>query len=160
MFVYNKIFNITSNSEDEQTWQNNNLQLFNIFIEKNSEFINHWPITLNSLHGQTFLDSFNEAWNKIKIFLRWSITIFLPLNSYSKAYQGVTLLQEILKLKKVFLLKYNEKLRISLLNELLKGILISDLPKQEMKKIAIFKSFERALDTISKLTTARTRLLK
>lgn len=92
MKVYNMIFNATSEATDERLWVETNEHLYKFFLDKQKNFIGYWQKELSDLVGLPFLERLSAAWEKMKIYLRWSITIFLPIDKYSRAYKGISLL--------------------------------------------------------------------
>ena len=117
MDVYNKVFRATSSKGGEDSWQKVNSDLYEFYIQRQRLFLRFWHDKVAKLHGLPFLETLHNAWEKLKIFIRWSNTIFLPLNKYAKAYKNVTLLQRVLQIKREMIRDINPKFRAALLDE-------------------------------------------
>lgn len=76
-----------------------------------------WIEKTSHLSGLPFLEMFNTAWEKLKIFSKFCQTIFLKLDSYSVAYKNLTLVQKILQLQREWVKSANEKIKRALLDE-------------------------------------------
>lgn len=117
MQVYNKIYALINQSDVESQWQAKNTSLYDFYVDRQRLFLEHWENKTSQLSGLPFLVAFSDAWDKMKIFTKFSITIFLKLNSFAIAYKNVTLLQKVLQIKREWIKRVNNKLKRALLDE-------------------------------------------
>ena len=101
MTIYGKISSTAQKSRQEQLWISVNETLYKYYQERITSMLNIKLKNLNKKTGLYFLKDVKDTWNLMKIFIRWNITLFQPIEKYIKAYyNSKTLCQtavEILK---------------------------------------------------------------
>jgi len=117
MSVYNKVYSLISSSDQEGQWLSKNNELYEFYVERHRKFMDIWIDKTSQMNGLPFLEMFNSAWEKLKIFTKFCQTIFLKLDSFSVAYKNLTLVQKILHLQREWLKSANEKIKRALLDE-------------------------------------------
>jgi len=73
---------------------------------------------IDRLVGKPFLIEVQKTWDLMKLFIRWTVTLFHPIQLYTAAYETCTLPQSALNiLKEKLILKYSDRITSELFKE-------------------------------------------
>lgn len=73
---------------------------------------------IDNLVGKPFLSEVQKTWDLMKLFIRWTVTLFHPIQNYTAAYETCTLPQSALNiLKEKLILKYSDRITTELFKE-------------------------------------------
>lgn len=118
MFIYSKVVKSAGKQREENAWKHVNLELYNYYKNAIKSLLEIKKKDIDQTVGRVFLVEVSKTWQLMKIFSRWNITLFQPIEKYTNAYYSTSLPQAAIEiLRDNFVVHYKDKIKEQLFKE-------------------------------------------
>jgi hypothetical protein len=109
MAIYSKVNSASTASREESQWLAVNEDLYIYYRDRVQSLMATKKKDMAKLKDKPFLMEMQKTWNVLKTYIRWIVTMFLPIEKYTAAYKPITLIQAALDIIKEELVLPNVK---------------------------------------------------
>jgi hypothetical protein len=109
MAIYSKVNSASTASREESQWLAVNEDLYLYYRDRVQSLMATKKKDMAKLKDKPFLMEMQKTWNVLKTYIRWIVTMFLPIEKYTAAYKPITLIQAALDIIKEELVLPNVK---------------------------------------------------